>query len=464
MEVIWTKKQIEIALSVRLADDAAENYGRVEFNSKDIKEGDLFIALPGKRDGHEFVKDALENGAVAAIVSADIEGVPARKLIKVPETAEALSLLSEYKRRITKAKIVAITGSVGKTSTKEILRLMLSAYGKVHANHGSFNNYLGVPLTLASIPDDADYAVIEMGMSAKGELRYLSSQVLPDIALITAVSEGHLEFFKSVEEIADAKCEIFEGLDIGDGVAIINRDSPVYHQCLQNADIARLQNVHSFGKHKAANMRLASYEIFENNQTRLTYEFDNESIEIIMDYVLPMHLAENFAAAFAVVHALGLDLDPAANAVRSFKVLLGRGRVVSVKNSGKSYSIICDYYNSNPQSLQASLEHFAQFSGEKIAVLGDMGELGENKLSLHKRMLPYIEESGAKKIFLVGEIMSQIVKDLPQEIDAKSYKDIDEVIAEIDQYIKGGESILIKGSRFLKLEKLAKYLGVENVL
>lgn len=464
MEVIWTKKQIETALSVKIAENAAENYGRVEFNSKDIKEGDLFIALHGKRDGHEFVKDALENGAVAAIVSADIEGVAAEKLIKVKETAEALTLLSEYKRKITKAKVVAITGSVGKTSTKEILRVMLSAYGKVHASHGSFNNYLGVPLTIASIPNDADYAVIEMGMSAKGELRYLSNQVLPDVAVITAVSEGHLEFFKSVEEIADAKCEIFEGLDIGDGVAIINRDSPVYHQCLQNADTARLQNVHSFGKHKAANMRLASYEVFEDNQTRLTYEFDDESIEIIMDYVLPMHLAENFAAAFAAVHALDLDLEPAANAIRSFQMLLGRGRVVRAENSGKSYNIICDYYNSNPQSLQASLEHFAQFSGEKVAVLGDMGELGENKLSLHQRMLPYIKDSGASTIFLVGEVMGQLEKDLSAGVMAKSYKDIDAVIAEIDEYISGGESILIKGSRFLKLEKLAKYLGVENVL
>jgi UDP-N-acetylmuramoyl-tripeptide--D-alanyl-D-alanine ligase len=465
MKMIWTKKQIEIALNVKVPAGGAEAYGRVEFNSKEIKEGDLFIALPGARDGHEFVEDALKNGAAAAIVSQDIKNIPDHQLIKVEDTIEALSLLSEYKRRTTKAKIVAITGSVGKTSTKEITRLMLSAYGKVHANNGTFNNYLGVPLTLASMPDDIDYAVIEMGMSAKGELSYLSNQVLPDVAVITAVSEGHLEFFKSVEEIADAKCEIFEGLDLNDGVAIINRDSQMYYRCLQSIDAARLQNVQSFGKHKSADVRFVSYDVFDDHATRLLYEVGDESIEIVMDYLLPMHLAENFAAAFAVIKALRLDLEPAASAVRSFQMLLGRGRLVSLSKDGKSYNIICDYYNSNPQSLQASLEHFVQLSGDrKIAVLGDMGELGESKLELHQRMVPYIKDSGAKKLFLVGEVMGQIAKDLPKDIMVKCYKNVDALIAEIDQYIEGGEFILIKGSRFLKLENLAKHLGVEDVL
>lgn len=465
VKMIWTKRQIEIALSIKLPSAGDDNYGRVEFNSKDIKKGDLFIALSGKRDGHEFVQDALKKGARAAIVSQKIENVPEHKLIIVQDTLEALSLLSEYKRRTTKAKIIAITGSVGKTSTKEIIRLMLSAYGKVYANNGTFNNYLGVPLTLASMPDDADYAVIEMGMSAKGELSYLSNQVVPDIAVVTAVSEGHLEFFKSVEEIADAKCEIFEGLDINEGVAIINRDIGVYDQCLQNIDYARLQNVQTFGKHKDANVRLASYEVLDNHTTRLLYELNDESVEIVMDYALPMHFAENFAAAFTVILALRLDLEPAAKAVRSFEMLLGRGRLVTLNKNGKSYSIVCDYYNSNPQSLQASLEHFVHFpSDKKILVLGDMGELGESKLALHQRMVPYIRETSASHLFLVGELMGQIAKDLSDVMSVKCYQNVDELIHEIDKYIKGGEVILIKGSRFLKLENLAKHLGVKDVL
>lgn len=461
--MIWTTKQIETALSVKVS--SSEGYGKVQFNSQNIEAGDLFIALAGQRDGHEFVADALKRGASAAIVSKNIESVAEDKLIKVEDTLEALLLLSEYKRRISKAKIIAVTGSVGKTSTKEAIKIMLKSYGNVHASYGTFNNSLGVPLTLASMPDDTDYAVIEMGMNAKGELSALSNQVIPDIAVITTISEGHLEFFNSLEEIADAKCEIFEGLDINHGIAIINRDIDVYSQCVQNIDVVRLQNIQSFGKHEDARVRFVSHEILDNQSTRLLYEIEDESIELIMNHVVPIHLAENFAAAFAIIHALHLELEPAATAISSFQAVLGRGRLVSLDKDGKSYQIICDYYNSNPQSLQASLEHFAQFSDKsKIAVLGDMGELGASQLALHQRMVPYIKDSGISKLFLVGNLMQQIKAEMPENMLVQCYPDVDTLINDFDQYIQGGEIILIKGSRSLKLEKLAKHLGVKNVL
>lgn len=461
--MIWTTKQIEAALSVKLSPSAG--YGKIQFNSKHVEKGDLFIALPGARDGHEFVVEALKNGASAAIISKDIINAPQDKLIKVKNTSEALTLLADYKRNISKAKIIAVTGSVGKTSTKESLRIMLSAYGKVHASHGTFNNSLGVSLTLASMPDDTDYAIIEMGMNAKGELRDLSKQVLPDIALITTVSEGHLEFFGSVNEIADAKCEIFNGLDISTGIAIINRDMDVYAHCEKNADYTRLCNIQTFGKHEDSDTRFVSYEVLDDQSTRLVYEIESEHIEILMDYILPIHLAENFAAAFSVVKALELYLEPAASAIPSFQVVLGRGRLEAFNNNGKNYRIICDYYNSSPQSLRASLEHFSSFNdADKIVVLGDMGELGAAQSTLHKAMVPYIIDSGATKLFLVGDAMGQLKEDFPSNISARLYSCVDELIAEIDQYIQGGELILIKGSRSLKLDKLAKHLGVLNVL
>ena len=461
--MIWTAKQIEEALLVKLSSDAV--YGKVQFNSQNIDEGDLFIALPGQRDGHEFVADALKRGASGAIVSRHIVGVDRQKLIKVSDTLEALGKLSEYKRRTSKAKFIAVTGSVGKTSTKEAIKIMLGAYGNVHASYGTFNNFLGVPLTLASMPDNTDYAIIEMGMNAKGEISSLSSQVIPDVAVITSISEGHLEFFNSVEEIADAKCEIFDGLDINDGIAIINRDVAVYERCIKNIDRARLQNVQTFGKNTESDVQFISHEILDNKSTRLIYNVHEEIIEITIDHVVPIHLAANFAAAFAVVKALRLDVGLAASAIRSFRAVLGRGQLVSIDKRDKSYQIICDYYNSNPQSLQASLEHLAQFvSNDKMAVLGDMRELGKKQILLHRRMIPYIKDSGISKLFLVGEIMQEIKNDLPGNISVQCYRDIDLLIAEIDQHVKGGELILIKGSRGLKLEKLAKHLGVSNVL
>ena len=220
--MIWTTKELGKALLLNIAGN--REFGKVQFNSKDVEQGDIFIALKGVRDGHEFVLDALDRGASVAIVSKKISNVDQAKLIMVEDTYEALMDLAEFKRRNSKAKFIAITGSVGKTSTKEATKIMLSAYGKTHASHGTFNNYLGVPLCLASMPNDTEYAVIEMGMSAKGELSELSKLAIPDVALITAVSEGHIGSFNSVEEIADAKCEIFEGMDINDGIAIVNRD------------------------------------------------------------------------------------------------------------------------------------------------------------------------------------------------------------------------------------------------
>lgn len=462
--MIWTKEQIEIALSLKFQGNNT-GYGKVQFNSQHVEEGDLFIALPGQRDGHEFVEDAIKNGASAAIVSKDIANVSQGKLIKVQNTPEALVLLANYKRSISKAKIIAITGSVGKTSTKEAVRIMLSHYGKVHASYGTFNNSLGVSLTLSSIPDDADYAVVEMGMNAKGELKELSKQAQPDVALITTVSEGHLEFFESVEGIADAKCEIFQGLDISNGIAIVNRDMDVYDRCIRNINDLKLSNIQTFGKHKESGVKFVSYEVMDDHTTRLLYEVASNRIEILMDYILPMHLAENFAAAFSVVKALNLDLEVAASAIQEFRTVQGRGRLESLSHNGKSFRIICDYYNSNPQSLKASLEHFAQFVDEsKIAVLGNMAELGAREAELHKDIVPYIISSGVTKLFLVGDAMAKIKELFPKNISVKCYLNVDVLISEIDNHVDGSELILIKGSRGMHLDQLAKHWGIENVL
>lgn len=460
--MVWTSKQISQALNVDFKSE--DNFHKIQFNSKDIKKNDIFIALKGgARDGHEFVLDAFKNGAGIAIVSDDIEAVPKDKLIKVNNSFEALGALAEYKRQNSKAKFIGITGSVGKTSTKDIVGLVLSAFGKTFISRGNFNNHIGVPINLASMEGDEDFAVIEMGMNKAGEISALTKQVTPDVAIITSVAPAHLEFFDSVEQIADAKSEIFQGLDINYGVAILNRDISTYKRCMENIDIAGVGNIKTFGKSKYADVRLKSYTII-NNQVKLIYKVFTEEVKIVMP-ILPKHMAVNFAAGFAVVHALGfgsdIDLQKAANSLIEFKPRIGRGRVIEINKGNKKYTVIADYYNASPESMQAGLEYLQQFDNpKKIGILGDMRELGRDSLNIHKLAIPYIVKSGVKKLFLVGEIMPQIAKDFPKDILVFTFNNSDELAANISSYIEGGEVIFIKGSLGIGLKKVAAMLGV----
>jgi len=463
--MIWTDKQLKEALSVDIPDHG-RLYRKVQFNSKDIQKDDIFIALSGNRDGHEFVQDALARGAACSIISKDISEIDNKKLVKVKDTRKALDQLARYKREESNAKFIAITGSVGKTSTKEALKKVLTAYGKTYASHGTFNNELGVSLTLSSIPDDADYAIIEMGMNAKGEISPLSKDVRPDIAIITTVSEGHIEFFNSVEEIADAKCEIFDGMNPKTGIAIINRDMDVYQHCVNNIkNHSKLENVKTFGIHEESDVKLVSHEMLGNDNTRLVYQLKGEEIELTINDIIPTHLAENLASIFAVLTALNLNIEDSFSVMSQIEAIKGRGKIEEIMHNGKSYKIVCDYYNSNPQSLKASLLHLAQFeNNKKIAILGDMGELGKNSLALHEKMVSYIEDSGVSMVFLVGKFMSHLKNSFKDDLLVKCYDDVNQLIDSIDDYIKGGEMILMKGSRSRRLDKLAKHLGVCDVL
>ena len=459
--MIWNTKSLEKALKVKVAEGLSA--GQVKFNSLDVDKDDIFIALPGKRDGHEFVQDALSRGASCAIVSKDIHDIDQNKLIKVDDTFLALNHLAEYKRRHSKAKFIAVTGSVGKTSTREVIKTMLLAYGNTYSSDKSFNNFLGVPLTLASMPDDTEYAVIEIGMNSAGEIHNLTNVVMPDIGVITTISEGHIEFFGSIEAIADAKCEIFEGVDVNTGIAIINRDMSMYERCIHNIDKAGIRNVQTFGKRVDANIRFLSYELLDDHFVRLNFGMDSEECEIIMPNI-PIHLASNFSIGFSVVKALGLDTEKAVNTIRSYQPLMGRGKFVEIRHKNKNLGIICDYYNSNPQSLKASLQYLQQFvSDKKVAVLGDMGELGHMQTGLHMSIVPSIIAAGVSKLFLVGKLMSQIKDQFPDNIEVKTYQDINEMLADVNVYFQDGQILLIKGSRSMKLEGLAKSLGVVNV-
>lgn len=458
--MIWTSKQLETALSIKINHHFT--CGQLQFNSLDIKEGDIFIALKGVRDGHEFVQDAINRGACVAIVSQKIDSVDPNKLLLVEDSFDAMLNMAKYKRDNLNAKFIAVTGSVGKTTTKDALGTMLSAYGKTFVSRGTFNNHLGVPLNLASIPNDVQYVVLEMGMNSKNEIKFLSNLVAPDLAVITTISETHIGFFDSLEDIAEAKCEIFHGLDPKEGIAIINTDMKLYERCTNNINKARIHNVQTFGRAAEAGAQLISNKLLMDGSLATSYKINDKIIELTFGNI-PPHFAENFAACFAVVQALGLDLSPACDAIRSFKAALGRGSLVSRKQGSKEYQIICDYYNCSPQSLVASLDYLANFDhNNKVAILGDMRELGKFSTELHKKMVSHIKNAKIKKLFLVGEEMKKIKDDFVQEILVKHFQDSNSLASVINDYLKGTELILIKGSRDVKLEEVAQAIGVNH--
>ena len=478
--MIWQAKQLKKALEVNVDDGIRAN--AIQFNSKNIKPGDIFIALNGgKRNGHEFVEDALMRGAGAAIISQDVAAVDQSKLIRVADTLVALNNLANYKRFHSSAKFIAVTGSVGKTSTKEVLKLVLGKFGRCFANHGNFNNHLGVPITLASMPDNAEYVIIEMGMNAAGEISDLTKQVSPHIAIVTNVAEAHLEFFDSVEAIADAKCEIFEGLDLNEGIAILSKDINVYNRCVEKIDKLCLQNIRTFSKSNNINasahdeesnissnnsdVQLISYETI-NNKVRLKYQIFEEEIEFLMPYI-PEHIALNFAACFVVCHELKFDIEKVISAISKFKLSIGRGLIVKGALGDRKFKIITDYYNSNPESLKAALSSFSILSADaddKVIIIGDMGELGNDAIKLHREMTQYVNDSRVNKLFLVGDLAMEIRDKLDPNIFCKTYPSTEDLILDIDQHLQGGELILLKASRFMHFEKIAKKLGVENAL
>lgn len=472
---VWNQESLEAVLGVKVPSKILAQ--KIQFNSKDLKPGDLFIALSGGAgDGHDYVKDALNRGAAAAIVSKKIGEIDPLRLIYVTDTMVALEQLANYKRQRSKAKFVAITGSAGKTTTKDITSKLLRRFGKIFASRGNFNNKLGLMINLASMPDDIYYAVIELGMNHAGEIRELTKQLKPDIALITNIAPAHLQFFGSVEEIADAKSEIFESLT-SEGIAIINQDSPYFERMKSNLHrYCTANNVSvnmlTFGENDNSDVRLASY-CPESSSAKVALEYvvkselgDSQKIKLSLEHT-PRHYALNIAAGLAVAMALKLDPNVAA-ASSEFVMLDGRGKIISAIKDGKHYQIISDYYNANPESMKAALEYFGQIpSVKKIAIIGDMLELGENAAGLHESLAPFIVNSGANTVLLVGHLMSGLKHILPATINSRAFSNINELLASIESLIEqdlisGGDLILIKGSNSINLKKIMDYFTSED--
>jgi len=433
---------------------------RVVIDSRSVKPGDLFFAIKGERfDGHQFVADALAKGAVAAVVSSasDTKG----SFLVVPDTLKALEDLGRYARARYVAKIVGVTGSVGKTSAKEMIKLALSAHGKTYASSGNYNNHIGTPLNLANLPPDIEYAVLEMGMNHAGEISHLTRMVQPHVALITTVEAVHLEFFESVDGIADAKAEIFEGVGEG-GIAILNADNRYLTRLKMAAARNNISHVITFGDALEADIRLITYQA----------DASGCSMDIsVGDTLLPCklsaigkHWAKTVLMTLAVTRALGLSLDVSAKVLSSFSEPEGRGKLEAISVSGGVATLINDSYNASPASMKAAFAKTAECwealgkKGRRIAALGDMLELGATAPDFHTELARDITHNGFDKIFTAGVLMKHLHDALPPTVRGEHSIESMALLPHLKSVLKPGDILLVKGSHGSKIYQLAEAL------
>jgi len=441
--VLWTAE--EAARATGGNSTAEWQAAGISIDTRSIEPGDLFVALQGDaRDGHEFAAMALQRGAAAVLVSRVPpnvgEGAP---MLLVEDTLVGLEALGRTTRSRAAARIIAVTGSAGKTTTKEMLRLMLSRQGIVAASAASYNNHWGVPLSLARMPADASFGVFEIGMNHAGEIRNLVRHVRPHVAVITTIAPAHIEFFGTLEAIADAKAEILEGLESG-GACVLPADNEQFSRLKRRAVELSIRKIAAFGQSDAADARLLSAVPAGGGQDIVASIFGSR---IEFGIVAPgRHIALNAVAALAAVSLAGGNLPSAAEALRSFAPLKGRG----ARAAAGDIEIIDESYNANPASMAAALDVLAstpvQQGGRRIAVLGDMLELGAESERLHAGLSPHIAAANVDLVFLCGARMRALWSEIPPRNRGAHRETSAELASELVQQLRRGDVVLVKGS------------------
>lgn len=425
----------------------------VSIDTRTLQKGDLFVALKDVRDGHDFVAQALENGAAAALVSHVPEGVSVEApLLIVDDVLKALEDMGRYARERMKGKVIGVTGSVGKTGTKEMLRTALSGQGHVHAAEKSYNNHWGVPLTLARMPRETEFAVIEIGMNHPGEIGPLARMAELDVAVITIVAPVHLAAFSGVDEIAHAKAEIFEGIKSG-GTAVLNADVETL-SILQDAAKSAGAHVVLFGGAEGADFKLIRADVSDAS-TKVTFDLAGQKVEYTL--AAPgVHLAMNSLAVLATCDAVGAKLNGCLSDLATWTVPAGRGTREVIQWGDGQISLIDESYNANPTSMVSALNVLAQAQskGRKVAILGDMLELGETEEALHTELA---EERAVKSIdtfHLVGDLMRSFYDALPSEKRGAWVAKVDDLSAQIEPLLQAGDTVMVKGSLGSKVSKI----------
>ncbi len=459
---LWTVEAMAAAMGAERRGALPQSIIGISIDSRTIGPGDAFFAIQGDhRDGHGFVAPALAAKAALAVVAADRCGdLPNdAPLLVVPDVLAALRDLARAARARTTAKVIGVTGSVGKTGTKEALRLALAKEGETHASVASYNNHWGVPLSLARCPANAHYAVLEMGMNHAGEIEPLSRLARPHAAIITTIAPVHLEFFGTLAKIADAKAEIFLGLE-PDGAAVVNRDIPQFTQLKRRAKEAGVAHVVSFGAHQKADAHLIKCVLHPHCSTVVADIFGTE---ITYKIGAPgRHIVHNSLAVLATVKLVGADLALAAIALAEFKPVSGRGAPIEIDLPGGPALVIDESYNANPASMNAALALLGQAQigprGRRIAVLGDMLELGPKGRSLHRGLVDPVLANAVDLVFCSGPLMHSLWQALPANRRGGYAEDSAALEAQVVPAIHAGDVVMVKGSLGSRMAPIVKAL------
>ncbi len=457
---LWTSAALGDALGTA-ASGSAKDVSGVSIDTRSLQPGDLFVALKGDRDGHDFVAAAFEKGAAAAVVERDraADFAASGPVLPVDDTFAALQRLGVAGRDRSFAKIAAVTGSVGKTGTKEALRIVLSAQAATHASVASYNNHFGVPLTLARMPAAAHYGVFEVGMNNPGEIAPLSAMVRPHVALITTVEAVHLENLGSLEAIADEKSAIFSGLEPG-GTAVINRDNAQFDRMCEHAAASPAGRLVTFGEHSEADVRM----------TRVILKPDLSIVEAVV-HGMPVtykigspgkHIALNSLAVLAVAEALGADLAETAMAMGEVTPPSGRGQRIELGTNGAKVTLLDESYNANPASMRAALSVLAQvpvgLRGRKVAIMGDMLELGPEASALHGGVAEAVEEHGIDLVFCCGPLMKSLWNAVPREKRGGYAVDSESLVEAVLAAVRPGDAVMVKGSNGSRMARVVAAL------
>ena len=442
---LWNARDAAMATGGTLSDTRDWQVTGISIDSRSAQPGDLFVALAGPtHDGHAFVADAMARGAVAALVHAAVQAPG--PLLRVNDTLEGLRRLGTAARARMTGKVVGVTGSVGKTGTKEALRAVFARQGRTHASVASFNNHWGVPLTLARMPADTEFGIFELGMNHAGELGPLSRLVRPHAAIITTVEPVHLEFFTSVSEIADAKSEIFEGLE-GAKVAVLNRDN-LHFERIAAAAHAVGGHVVSFGQNDRADARLIRAAL-KNDCSCVSADICGQPMAFKIG-IPGRHWIANSLAVLATVAALDGDLGLAGLALATLEPPKGRGNRTRVARADGVFEVIDESYNANPASMRAAIALLGDASpgprGRRLAVLGDMRELGAEGASFHADLDAPLRDAKIDLVFCAGPLMKSLADRLPPEILGAHTETSDLLVPFVVEAIRADDVVMVKGS------------------
>lgn len=460
--ILWSGLELVTALGARVAGDLPHSVSGISIDTRTLAPGDLFFAIKGENsDGHDFVRSAFERGAAACVADeahADsLRG--AGSLFVVKDVLHAMESLGRAARSRSHAAIAAVTGSVGKTGTKEMLRLVLSQAGECHASAASYNNHWGVPLTLARMSATARFSVFEIGMNHPGEITPLTKMVRPHAAVVTTVAPVHLEAFASVDEIADAKGEIFSGLE-PHGVAIIHRDIPQFERLRMHANTAQGVTVLSFGADDSAEARLLSC-VADGDGSIVEADILGDIIRYRLG-APGQHMAMNSLAVLLAARALGLDPATAAASLGQFATPQGRGVRKILAGDEGSIILVDESYNANPVSMRAALDLLgageAPPGGRRIAVIGDMLELGPTAAQFHAAIAETVASNKIDLVFAAGPLSKHLYDALDESARGAWAESSRELLDIFLPQVRDGDVVMVKGSNGSRMGLIVKAL------